>query len=66
MKKSILNLGKALNKAEQKEINGGSTTMSRKCNVGIFTKCTREEQALAEAGDSYYICKCGLDLGDYL
>jgi len=24
MKKSILNLGKALNKAEQKEVNGGS------------------------------------------
>ncbi|MCT4699673.1 hypothetical protein [Tenacibaculum haliotis] len=30
MKKSILNLGKALNKVEQKTINGG----------GIITKCT--------------------------
>ncbi|WP_237274792.1 hypothetical protein [Tenacibaculum ovolyticum] len=29
MKKSILNLGEALNKAEQKEINGGSPRFCR-------------------------------------
>jgi hypothetical protein len=28
MKKSILNIGKALNKAEQKEISGGSRSIS--------------------------------------
>ena len=31
MKKSILNLGKALNKAEQKEVNGGLMAWSGKC-----------------------------------
>ena len=29
MKKSILNLGKALNKAEQKQINGGLTELRK-------------------------------------
>ena len=43
MKKSILNLGKALNKAEQKEISGGRLTIDKcavhGCNSGYF--CTQ-------------------------
>ena len=31
MKKQILNLGKALNKAEQKEINGGTALWCGQC-----------------------------------
>ncbi|PKH50677.1 hypothetical protein CXF68_08195 [Tenacibaculum sp. Bg11-29] len=33
MKKSILNLGKALNKAEQKEINGGFFFDTSGCHI---------------------------------
>jgi hypothetical protein len=34
MKKQILNLGKALNKAEQKTINGGSSDCFGMCDTG--------------------------------
>ena len=37
MKKSILNLGKALNKAEQKEVNGGIASF-RSC-TGSGSRC---------------------------
>ncbi len=42
MKKSILNIGKALNKAEQKQINGGIT--HKECFItcagtGAFAEC---------------------------
>lgn len=33
MKNSILNLGKALSKAEQQKINGGNSTFSAECGV---------------------------------
>ena len=34
MKKSILNIGKALNKAEQKQINGGGRIVECKSDFG--------------------------------
>ena len=46
MKKSILNIGKALNKAEQKEINGGRNwngfcfPSEAKCNHYCTTSCS--------------------------
>ena len=36
MKKSILNLGKALNKAEQKNVFGGLTELKRKGDVDCW------------------------------
>jgi hypothetical protein len=41
MKKSILNIGKALNKAEQKEINGGAT--GRACSNNCHNGCLPNE-----------------------
>ncbi|WP_028887795.1 hypothetical protein [Tenacibaculum ovolyticum] len=41
MKKSILNLGKALNKAEQKEVNGG--IRFRSC-TGTGSRCCVQTQ----------------------
>ncbi|MFY0630213.1 MAG: hypothetical protein JXR05_07515 [Flavobacteriaceae bacterium] len=37
MKKSILNIGKALDKAEQKEVNGGKAIWCGYCNCGPLT-----------------------------
>ncbi|WP_408028096.1 hypothetical protein [Tenacibaculum litoreum] len=47
MKKSILNLGKTLNKVQQREINGGGNlpyTNSRDCesNNGIWYECVQQ------------------------
>ena len=39
MKKSILNIGKALNKAEQKEINGGRRLASGPCSCTQTSDC---------------------------
>lgn len=57
MKKSILNLGKALNKAEQQLVNGGEGTC---CNTITYEdgyqyrSCGKtKEQALELLGDSY-------------
>ena len=44
MKKSILNLGKALNKAEQKSINGG------------WDPCRTTAECQEMSGDPYAIC----------
>lgn len=57
--KKLSNLGSRLSEKEQKEINGGQN----QCLPGIFEACTLEEEALAEAGDPFYICKCGIALG---
>ncbi len=40
MKKSILNLGKALNKAEQKQVNGGNSGRSLLSNGGSGFYCS--------------------------
>ncbi|GAA4110981.1 hypothetical protein GCM10022393_08370 [Aquimarina addita] len=52
MKKSILNLGKALNKAEQKSINGGFNFTSLSCEIRCRTaergtRCFSTEAGLA-------------------
>lgn len=57
--KKLLSLGKILDKKEQKKINGGNS----ECLPGIFEACTPQEEALAEAGDPFYVCKCGVPLG---
>jgi hypothetical protein len=57
--KDLLNLGKALDKKEQQKINGGASG----CLPGIYDVCTAEEEALAAAGDPFYMCKCGEPLG---
>ena len=57
--KKLSNLGKVLNKKEQKRINGGNND----CLPGIYEACTPQEEELAEAGDPFYICKCGVSLG---
>ena len=56
MKKSILNLGKALNKADQKEISGGMLTPIKfKCivNYGDPRCCTP-----SECGETHDPSKC--------
>ena len=39
MKKQFLNLGKALSKAEQKQISGGKTIYYKPCNLPNGTPC---------------------------
>ena len=57
--KNLKNLGSVLSKVEQKKINGGN----HRCLPGLYEACTPEEEALAEAGDPFYLCKCGVSLG---
>ena len=59
--KNLKNLGNILSKVEQKQINGGN--LSERCLPGFYEACTLEEEALADAGDPFYICKCGVSLG---
>ncbi len=47
MKKSILNLGKALNKVEQKQVNGSIKDAEAYCDVetyGVFFCCQMNTQ----------------------
>lgn len=60
MKKQILNLGKALNRAEQVKINGG---ISMGCNPYVFPLSARHEQCCLSFG-SFVSCegaRCGDD-----
>ena len=74
MRKSILNIGKALNKAEQKEVFGGNPPITvvgspgvpvglpDTCEEGeayLLPPCNGEQQALADQGNSYWKCVCG-------
>ncbi len=52
MKKQILNLGKALNKAEQKVIHGGDWLYCN--NPGIYGDCTESECEIL--GGIWYAC----------
>ncbi|WP_299683052.1 hypothetical protein [uncultured Dokdonia sp.] len=58
--KKLSNLGKVLNKKEQQKINGGFG----RCLPGIYEACTPEEEAQAQAGDPWLLCKCGLPAGN--
>lgn len=70
MKRSILNIGKTLNKVEQKEIFGGAVPggppgFPEKCEkTGAYElpPCNEEQQTLADQGDPYWYCVCGKDL----
>ena len=54
MKKQILNIGKALNKAEQKQIQGGITAFQA-CNQAVHYWCT---QSWCEShGNIWYACE---------
>ena len=56
MKKQILNIGKILNKSEQKEISGGLSYLTKKDG-------TKAKGESCTKGSSYpaYSCKSGLD-----
>ncbi|MEX6626209.1 hypothetical protein [Tenacibaculum salmonis] len=55
MKKSILNLGKALNKVEQKNVNGGGTRGWKKC---ISDKSKVSECYASGGSFNYDNCSC--------
>jgi hypothetical protein len=58
MKKSILNLGKALNKAEQKEINGGGFGKPAPCGGTGGMPVASEHCAMQTHGNQWYNGVC--------
>ena len=52
MKKSILNIGKVLNKTQQKQINGGNSTSG--CFCGLFLRDEFGGCAYRINGDTFY------------
>ena len=63
MKKSILNLGKALNKVEQKEINGGKRlapqcSSDSDCNPGGQVECSNGYKVICNDADQCEIDTC--------
>ena len=54
MKKQILNLGKGLNKAEQKAINGGQLLLCQNMTNPSAWECTYEE--CRDRGGIWYDC----------
>ncbi|MEQ6125286.1 hypothetical protein AAON49_13845 [Pseudotenacibaculum sp. MALMAid0570] len=54
MKKSILNIGKALNKAEQKQVNGG---MNGICDcTSNYTQVSQNECIFSPVGGGPFMC----------
>ncbi len=70
MKKSILNLGEALNKAEQKQINGGRGTCSVRINGSVWNGLSRSniDNAIKkmDQGDSLQWCCSSCDTASWL
>ena len=62
MKKQILNLGKALNKAEQKTINGGKKQCEthNQCGSGYCCITAAWCQRFGDQGNTGYLCDCVL------
>ena len=50
MKKSILNIGKALNKAEQKQISGGSSMCFLNGVPSVMAQCAEGSDCVAQLG----------------
>lgn len=63
MKKSILNLGKALNKVEQKTINGGKKQCDNihRCGSGFCCNTAGWCQVIGSQGSTGYLCAPYLD-----
>ena len=60
MKKQILNLGKALNKAEQKQINGGyppeCSGEDFECGIGMYCDVPRALCMHCQVNDTHFEC----------